>query len=480
MEKILNYIDGSWQVPVDDQWLPVVEPATGKTYAQLANSSDADVKTAIEAAAKAGPAWRGLSQQERSDYLYAIANEIEQALIPLAEAEAKDNGKPIHLAQSVDIPRAASNFRFFAGAALHHHEAAFSMGQQAMNYTLKQALGTVACISPWNLPLYLFTWKIAPALATGNCVISKPSEVTPMTAFLLSKIVHKIGLPKGVLNIIHGEGARLGNSLCTAPEIKAISFTGGTATGAKIASLAAPRFKKLSLELGGKNPNIIFDDAPYEEMLDTTIRSSFSNQGQICLCGSRILIESSIYEQFKKDFIARTAALTVGSPYHQQTQVGAIVSEQHLSKILSAIQVAQDEGGSILYGGKRIKVDEPYDEGFFMEPTIIENLSMDCVTNQEEIFGPVVTLTPFDSDKEAIALANQSNYGLSATIWTNNLKRAHRVAYEIEAGMVWINTWLLRDLRTPFGGVKQSGIGREGGVYALDFFTQPKNVCFTH
>lgn len=480
MEKILNYINGQFEASSSNEWLPVYEPATGKVYAELTNSHDDDVEKAIVAAEAAKASWAGLSQQKRSNFLFAIADAIDEELEMLALAETKDNGKPISLSKTVDIPRAASNFRYYAGAALHQETAAHDMGNLAFNYTIRKPLGTVVCISPWNLPLYLFSWKIAPALVTGNCVIAKPSEITPYTAYLLSKIAHKVGLPKGVLNIIHGEGPRVGTTLNTHKKIKAISFTGGTKTGSTIAGLAAPLFKKLSLELGGKNPNIIFADAPYDEMLETTVRSSFSNQGQICLCGSRILIEESIYEQFKTDFVAKVKSLTIGNPYHADTRVGAVVSEQHQQKILACIALAKSEGGKILTGGVKYIPTGDYAGGYYIEPTIIEGLDQKCRTNQEEIFGPVVTLTPFKTTEEAIAMANSNDYGLSASVWTSNQRTAHTVAKEVDAGMVWINTWLLRDLRTPFGGIKNSGVGREGGSYALNFFTEPKNICFTY
>lgn len=480
MEKILNYINGEFKASISNEWMSVYEPATGKVYGELANSNEADVLEAIEASENAKTSWAKLPQHKRSAYLFAMADEIEKSLKELALAETKDNGKPISLATSVDIPRAAANFRFYAGAALHQQSEAHDMGELAFNYTIRKPLGTVVCISPWNLPLYLFTWKIAPALATGNCVIAKPSEVTPYTAYLLSKIAAKVGLPKGVLNVIHGEGPRVGNTLSTHPKIKAVSFTGGTKTGSTIAGLAAPLFKKLSLELGGKNPNIIFADAPYDEMLATTVRSSFSNQGQICLCGSRILVEASIYDKFKADFIKKVKALKLGNPYDDATNVGAVVSKSHQQKILDCIALAKKEGGKILLGGNAAILDNDFKDGYYVEPTIIEGLDQDCRTNQEEIFGPVVTIAPFETEEEAITMANSTNYGLAASIWTSNQRKAHRVAKEVDAGIIWINTWLLRDLRTPFGGIKNSGVGREGGHYALNFFTEPKNICFTY
>jgi aminomuconate-semialdehyde/2-hydroxymuconate-6-semialdehyde dehydrogenase len=377
----------------------------------------------------------------------------------------------------VDIPRAASNFRFFAGAAQHFFSEFHAGAAGTLNYTLREPLGVVGCISPWNLPLYLFTWKIAPALATGNCVVAKPSELTPMTAFRLSALCVEAGVPAGVLNIVHGLGARAGRAICSSPQIAAVSFTGGTATGAEIARTAAPQFKKMSLEMGGKNPNIIFADCDFEDMLETTMRSSFSNQGQICLCGSRIYVEKPIYERFRTEFVARTRQLTPGDPLMPETRQGAVVSKSHMEKILSYIGLAESEGGSILCGGKRADVGGRCESGWFIEPTIIEGLPTSCRTNQEEIFGPVVTIMPFESEDEAVELANDSQYGLAATVWTQNIDRAHHVSARLKTGIVWVNCWMVRDLRTPFGGMKNSGVGREGGQEALRFFTEPRNIC---
>lgn len=477
MLKLQNYINGELVAPQTEEYLENYHPASGKVYSLIPRSRNKDVETAVAAAQKAAPNWAKLSRTERSGFLLKIAEKIEEKLEELAVAESQDNGKPLKLAQTVDIPRAAQNFRFFATAILHEQQEAYQTDQIAINYTQRRPLGVVACISPWNLPLYLFTWKIAPALAAGNAVVAKPSEVTPMTAYLLSKICQEVALPAGVLNIVHGLGQEAGAAMVAHPKVKAVSFTGGTKTGAEIARVAAPQFKKLSLELGGKNPNIIFADAPYEEMLETTLRSSFANQGQICLCGSRILVEASIYERFKTDFIARVKQLKVGNPQHADSDLGAVVSASHQQKILEYIALAQQEGGKVLCGGKALSLSGECAEGYFVQPTVIEGLAINCRTNQEEIFGPVVTLMPFATEAEALALANGTSYGLAATLWTNNLTRAHRLAAEIEAGIVWVNCWMLRDLRTPFGGVKNSGVGREGGFEVLRFFSETKNVC---
>lgn len=477
MKKIENYIGGAFVKPASGEYLDNFDPSSGEVYSQIADSDDRDVNLAVEAAKAAFPAWLKTSPEARHDILMRLVALIERDLESLALAESIDNGKPVSLARTVDIPRAVANFKFYATAAMHTSNDSHETVGQAINYTLRQPLGVVGCISPWNLPLYLFTWKIAPAIAAGCTVVAKPSEVTPMTAYLLSKLCVEAGLPAGVLNIVHGIGPKVGSAIVAHRDIKAISFTGGTKTGEEIARTAAPMFKKLSLELGGKNPNIIFADCSYEEMLATTIRSSFSNQGEICLCGSRIFIERPMYEQFKSDFVSRVSALKVGDPLSADTDVGAIVSKPHFNKIMSYIDLAQKEGGNILSGGKQAMLDGRCTDGWFIEPTIIEGLPHKCRTNQEEIFGPVVTIMPFDSEEEVLHYANSVRYGLSATLWTENLSRAHRVSASLESGIVWVNCWLLRDLRTPFGGMKDSGIGREGGFEALKFFTEEKNVC---
>jgi len=395
----------------------------------------------------------------------------------LSLAESIDNGKTVKLARSLDIPRASANIRFYATAAMHFATDAHINEGDSVNYTTRMPIGVVGCISPWNLPLYLFTWKIAPALAAGCTVVAKPSELTPMTAFLFSQLCIEAGLPPGVLNIVHGLGGKAGQAIVEHSHITAISFTGGTVTGKKIAATAAPMFKKLSLELGGKNPNIIFADCDFEETIRGSIRSSFTNQGEICLCGSRILVERSLFNKFVAEFVKRTKELKVGDPRNESTDLGALVSEAHLNKVLSYVKLAKEEGGKILTGGSQVKLDDRLSSGYYMEPTVIVGLDEKCRTNQEEIFGPVVTIMPFDSEEEAIALANGTGYGLSATIWTENLKRAHRISHQVKSGIIWVNCWLHRDLRTPFGGMKQSGVGREGGWEALRFFTEAKNIC---
>ncbi len=480
MTPIANYINGQLVAPVSGQYIDIYNPSTGEVYAKLPDSDERDVNRATEAAQKAFAGWSSTPAEKRSKILLKISALIEKNLDKLAMAESVDNGKPLKLAKTVDIPRAASNFYFYATGLMHFASESHYMEEGAINYTLRKPIGVVGCISPWNLPLYLFSWKIAPALAAGNCVVAKPSEITPMTAFLLSEICTEAGLPPGVLNIVHGLGNKVGQAITEHPLITAISFTGGTLTGASIARTAAPLFKKLSLELGGKNPALIFADCNYEKMLKTVMLSSFANQGQICLCGSRIFVERPIYEKFKKDFVEKTKKLKVGDPLEEDTQLGAVVSEQHMNKVLSYVELAKQEGGNVLTGGKRATVSGRCKNGWFIEPTIIEGLSFDCRTNQEEIFGPVVTIMPFDKEEEVLQYANSTPYGLASTVWTENLTRAHRVAGELKTGIVWVNCWLLRDLRTPFGGMKNSGVGREGGWEAMRFFTEAKNVCIKY
>ncbi len=476
MEKLRNYIDGQLIAPKASKYIDNYEPATGKVYSLIPDSDETDIELAVQAAERAFPKWAGLSGEARGKIMQKVADGIEARMQEFAEAEAKDNGKPVSLASHVDIPRAVSNFSFFATAIRHFANESHYMEGVGFNYTTRKPIGIVGCISPWNLPLYLFSWKIAPALAAGNCVVAKPSEITPYTAYLLSEVCIEAGMPAGVLNIVHGLGTSAGDAIVKHKKIKAISFTGGTKTGEYIARTAAPMFKKLSLELGGKNPNIIFADCDFDDMLKTTIRSSFANQGQICLCGSRIFIERPIYEKFKEAFVAKISKTNVSFPQDPNAQMGAVVSKPHMEKVLSYVELAKEEGGTILTGGKQIHLPAPHDQGYYLEPTIIEGLAYDCRTNQEEIFGPVVTITPFDTEEEVLMMANSTSYGLSATVWTQHLSRAHRVADRLDAGLVWINDWLVRDLRTAFGGVKASGVGREGGWEALRFFTEPKNI----
>jgi aminomuconate-semialdehyde/2-hydroxymuconate-6-semialdehyde dehydrogenase len=478
LDRIKNFIDGEFFEPIGGKYLDNIEPATGKSYSQVPDSDARDVDRAVAAADKAFPEWSRRPAAERSKILLRIADLIERDLEKLARAESIDTGKPLSLARELDIPRAASNFRFFATAILHTESEAHVTDNVAFNYTLRQPRGIAGLISPWNLPLYLLSWKIAPAIAVGNTAIAKPSELTPMTACLLCEIAREVDLPKGVLNIVHGTGPNVGAPITAHPKITTISFTGGTVTGKKVAEACAPLFKKVSLELGGKNPNIVFADADLDAAINGSVRSSFANQGQVCLCGSRVFVEKPIYQEFTKRFIEKASQLKQGDPLYEKTEQGAIVNKAQLDKVKFYVDLAQKEGGKIALGGN--SPEPPNDrtrEGYFFSPTVIVDLPVACRTNREEIFGPVVTITPFASEDEVIRYANDVDYGLSSSVWTQNLSRAHRVAEQIHTGTVWVNCWLVRDLRVPFGGMKASGVGREGGEEALRFFTEPKNIC---
>lgn len=480
MTEILNFYGGEFHPADSGAWLDNYDPSCGKVYSKTARSGASDADKAVKAAEKAFPEWSSLPASERFRHMKNLADGIRNNLETYARAESKDNGKPVSLARSVDIPRAVSNFEFYAAGAMHYASSAHYTEGLGINYTLRRPIGVAGCISPWNLPLYLFSWKIAPALAAGNTVVAKPSEITPMTAFMLAKTAREVGFPPGVLNIIHGLGPEVGEPICVHPGVGAVSFTGGTATGKRIITQAGTMFKKLSLELGGKNPNLIFADCDFDKMLSTTLISSFANQGQICLCGSRILVEKSLYAEFRDAFTAKVSKMKVGDPADEHTRTGAVVSASHMEKILSYIEIAKSEGGKVLCGGERVRLGGSLSEGYYIAPTVIEGLGQQCRTNQEEIFGPVVTLDTFETEAEAVAKANATPYGLAATLWTSDLNRAHRAAEAVKAGIVWVNCWLERDLRTPFGGVKQSGVGREGGFDAMDFFTEPKNVCVSY
>ena len=477
MEKIKNYINGELVEPSSGKYIDNYNPASGKVYSLVPDSNENDINTAVLAAKTAFQSWSKTSKKYRSDLLMRLASRIEDYSEELIIAESRDNGKPESLARLVDIPRASENFRFFATAILHFSSELHDMDGKALNYTLREPIGVAACISPWNLPLYLLTWKIAPALAAGNTVVAKPSEVTPMSAYILSKICAEIDFPPGVLNIVHGLGSKIGDSLTGHEDTPIVSFTGGTQTGRHIAGIASPMFKKISLELGGKNPNIVFADANFDKAVSMAVKAGFSNQGQICLCGSRLFIQDEIYEKFKKALIEKVSKLKVGDPQDNDVDLGAVVSKEHMNKVLSKITLAKKLGGNILIGGNRKLIEGDLSNGYYIEPTVIENLPFDCEVNQEEIFGPVLTLIPFKDEEEVISMANSTKYGLSASIFTENLSKGHRVAAAVKSGVVWINTWLLRDLRIPFGGMKQSGVGREGGFKSLQFFTEPKNVC---
>lgn len=477
MLHIKNYINGELQDPQSGQWLSNVRPATAEEYSRVARSSAADVQSAVEAAQGAFTQWSGMSAKERSTILLRLSALVAEHAEKLAIAESEDQGKPLWLSKAMDIARAEENLAFFATEILHTTTPAYQTDSKTLNYTVRTPLGVVGCISPWNLPLYLFTWKIAPALAAGNCVIAKPSELTPLTAYLFSELCIEAGLPKGVLNILHGLGSEVGAAIVEHPGIKAISFTGGTTTGRVIAKVAAPMFKKLSLELGGKNPTIVCADVDIPSVAKQVARAAFTNQGEICLCGSRIFIEAAIYEKFKTALIDETQKFVVGDPMEPATRCGALVSEDHMNKVLGYVRGAIADGATVLTGGERVQVGGRCEHGYFVAPTLLEGLDAYQTINQEEVFGPVATLIPFTTNEEVLQYANSTSYGLAASVWTNDISRAHTLAHGIESGIVWINCWLVRDLRTPFGGVKQSGVGREGGTEALRFFTEIKNVC---
>lgn len=478
MQRIQNFINGEFLPSKNGRYLDNFEPATGQVYSQFPDSDALDVVQAVKAAHEALSDWSATSVKERAQILNKIADVVEKNADELAIAESKDQGKPVLLARETDMNRVVTNFRFFAAKILTEETKASHMDGKAINYTLRKPVGVCGLISPWNLPLYLLSWKLAPCIAMGNTAVVKPSEVTPMTAFLFAQLLNDVGLPKGVCNIVFGRGETAGTALVQHPGVPLISFTGGTETGAKIQAATANQFKRISLELGGKNANIIFKDADLKKAVATSLRSSFLNSGQICLCGSRILVQEEIYENFMTEFRAQVKALKVGDPTLKETFMGPLVSEEHFKAVSAAITQAKKEGGKVTVGGGRpAGLPEKFKDGYFLEPTIIEDLNNCSELWHEEIFGPVVTVASFKHPHEAVKLANTSSYGLSASIWTSDVTRAHKVASQIEAGTVWVNTWMMRDLRVPFGGMKSSGLGREGGDYSLDFYSEIKNVC---
>lgn len=480
MKKLLNFIGGEFLEPKTGEFLKSYNPATGEAYLMVSDSDQRDIDLAVQAARGAFPAWSQTSAEERARYLYRIADLVDARKSELAEAESIDQGKPVWLAKRMDMGRVAANFRFFAGAILHAQDRVMQTANNTISYVSRRPVGVAGLISPWNLPLYLLSWKIAPAIAFGNTAVCKPSEFTSATASILAEILIEAGLPKGVVNIVFGTGPRAGAALVEHPDVPLISFTGGTQTGRTIAMAAAGQFKKVSLELGGKNPNIIFEDANLDAAVAGSIRSSFLNQGEICLCGSRVYIQKKIYDVFLERFLEKTREIKVGDPKNPSTFMGPLVSREHLEKVESFMRIARDEGVKVLTGGARPKLAEPFANGYFFEPTVLEGASHDSKLQQEEIFGPVVTVTPFESEDEVIQLANGTKYGLSASIWTENLNRAYRVSDRLEAGTIWVNSWLIRDLRAPFGGMKASGVGREGQEDSREFFTEAKTICIQH
>lgn len=477
MKKVLNFIFNTWTEPRTGKYMDNFCPATGQVFSLLADSGSEDVEIAVSAAKKGFSQWSRLTKQERANWLLKVADELEKNIDEFAELESQDQGKPVHLAKSMDLPRAIANFRFFGTEILHAQNESVDVDGKALNYVLRKPLGVAALISPWNLPLYLLTWKIAPALAAGNAVVCKPSEFTSMTAMRLCQLLQEINFPEGAVNMVFGTGANVGDALVKHPDVRLISFTGGTVTGQKIMAAASLSTKRVGLELGGKNPNIIFADCDFHKAVAMTVRSSFLNQGEICLCGSRIYVEESLFEKFKEALVKATLKIKVGDPRDAANFMGAMVSKAHLEKVESYVELARKEGGQILTGGKRPSLEAPFDQGYYYEPTIITGLDEKSACVQEEIFGPVVTLASFKTRDEVIAKANAVKYGLSATVWTENLSKAHEMAASLDVGTVWINTWMMRDLRVPFGGAKASGLGREGGKHSLDFYSEMTNVC---
>ncbi|MBL8990054.1 MAG: aldehyde dehydrogenase [Phycisphaerae bacterium] len=487
MLRLTNFI-ANQDVPArGGRVLDVTEPATGRVYAQAPDSGEADVEAAVAAAQGAFAEWSDLPAAERSRLLLRLADLIDANVEALAQAESTDTGKPITLARTLDIPRCATNFRHFATAILHWPSEVYESALpgpagvvRSVNFTLRRARGVAGLISPWNLPLYLLTWKIAPAIAAGNTCVCKPSEVTPVTAWMLGSLVRQAGLPAGVVNIVHGTGQGAGAALVTHPRVPTVSFTGSTAVGRWIGERAGAMLKRVSLELGGKNPFIVFDDADVDGAAETAVRAAFTNQGQICLCGSRLLVQAGVYERVLARVVAGARARRVGDPADPATEHGAMVSRAHAEKVDGYVRLARDLGGTVHCGGEpvaRERLPERCRDGCFYPPTVISGLAPDCRVEQEEIFGPVVTVQKFETEDQAVALANGTAYGLAASVWTGDATRAQRMGSRLEAGVIWVNCWMVRDLRTPFGGMKASGVGREGGVEALRFFTEPKNVC---
>ena len=479
--NVQNFIGGEFVDAVDHSTLDNIAPSTGQLIGTIPRSKQSDVYRAVAAARVAQHEWAELTLDDRADWLDAIADALESRNEELAQRESLDTGKPLSLAQRVDAIRSVENFRFFADFAREQEDLVFEM-DDATNIVHRRPVGIVGLITPWNLPLYLLSWKVAPALLMGNVIVAKPSELTPLTAHLLAEVCQEIGLPEGVLNIVNGYGPEVGQEILEHEGIKAISFTGGTATGRHVAATAAPMFKKLSLELGGKNATIILDDAEMNQAVQGAIRAGFTNSGQVCLCGSRILVHESIADEFTQHLVAQVSAMQCGDPNNPETQVGALISIPHVEKVESYINLAIQEGGTVLTGGTREMTGPPgpTPQGAFLRPTLISGLSHLSRTAREEIFGPVVTIHRFSSDDEAIEMANATDYGLAGSIWTGDTERGHSIAQKIDTGIVWINTWLHRDLRTPFGGVKHSGVGREGGRWSLGFFSEPLNVCIKH
>jgi aminomuconate-semialdehyde/2-hydroxymuconate-6-semialdehyde dehydrogenase len=481
VKLIQNYIDGRF-VPGEHQF-DDVNPADGTVIAQVMEASQAQVDEAVHAARRAlRGEWEGIGILERAARLHKVADVIEQRFDCFVQAEVADTGKPVALATKLDVPRAAANFRIFADlvkmSGLEAFQTETSDGASALNYAVRKPLGVVGVITPWNLPLLLLTWKVAPALACGNAVVVKPSEETPATATLLAEAMRDAGIPNGVYNVVHGFGpSSAGEFLAQHPEVDAVTFTGESKTGAAIMKAVAPTVKPVSFELGGKNAAIVFADCNFEEAVNGLSDAVFLNTGQVCLCAERVYVERRIFDEFVEALKQKAEGLHAGWPNHAETKLGPLISAQHREKVLSYYRLAREEGATVVTGGGVPIFDDDRDHGFYVQPTIYTGLPETARCVKEEIFGPVCHVTPFDSEEEAVALANDTKYGLAASIWTSNMKCGHRVAQQMNVGITWVNCWFLRDLRTPFGGAGLSGIGREGGVHSLNFYSESNNIC---
>ncbi|WP_138419585.1 aldehyde dehydrogenase [Aquibacillus sediminis] len=480
LREVQLYIDGKYVKSSSHSTFDVKNPATQEVIAHVHEASYEDVDQACRAARRAfedGP-WRTMTVKERCNKIRRMAEIILERKEELAHLEALDVGKPYPVALEAEIPRAANNLKFFADFMEKQGGEVYPMEEDYLNYTRYEPVGVAALITPWNLPFMLTTWKLGPCLAAGNTVVIKPAEITPLSVSLLGEMAKEAGIPDGVVNVVQGFGPdSAGEFMTTHPEVDLVSFTGETTTGKAIMKNGADTLKKVSFELGGKAANIIFDDADLDKAIPESIRAAFLNSGQVCLAGSRILVQRSILDEFIERFKQAASELNVGDPQNANTNMGPVVSEAHYRKVTSYLDIAKQENATLVYGGKRPSLDEHIKDGYYLEPTIYLHEDPDARICQEEIFGPIVTIIPFDTEEEALAIANNTDYGLNGVIWTENLKRAHRVSHHVRAGTIWVNCWFVRDLRAPFGGFNKSGVGREGGAHSLEFFTEAKTVC---